>query len=310
MDEAIGHTPLIELSRLCAGLDGAILAKCEFISPSGSKKDRIARQMIDDVEAQGLLEPGQTVVEVTSGNTGCGLAIICAVRGYRFVSVISAANTIERARMMRILGAEVVVVPQAPDSLSGKISGQDLALCEQEADRIVRDRGAVRVDQFHWESNSRAHYEGTGREIWEQTGGNVDAFVEFVGTGGTFAGVAAFLKDRNPEIRCYIVEPASASYFGCGEYLGPHQIAGGGYARGLCLIDHSLVEGYIPIDDETAFVTARQLATKEGLVVGTSSGANVAAAVKLLEGRERGSRIAVVLADTGLKYFSTPLFAD
>jgi cysteine synthase A len=307
-DQAIGHTPLIELRRLCAGLDGMILAKCEFMNPGGSKKDRIARQMIDDAEARGLLTPGATVVEVTSGNTGCGLAIVCAVRGYRFVCVMSRAASIERVRMMRVLGAEVVLVDQAPDSPPGQVSRRDLELVEQAAERFVHEHDAVRVDQFHWESNRRAHYLGTGREILEQTDGQVDAFVEFVGTGGTFAGISTALKERNPAVRCYIVEPASASYFGCHEYLGPHRIAGGGYARDLDLIDHSLVEDYVAIDDETAIDMARQLAAREGLCVGTSSGANVAAAVKLLTGRERGSRIVVVLTDTGLKYLSTPLF--
>ena len=307
-DEAIGHTPLIELRRACAGLDGLILAKCEFMNPGGSKKDRIARQMIDDAEEQGLLRKGAAVVEVTSGNTGCGLAIVCAVRGYRFVSVMSKANTIERVRMMRILGAEVVLVDQAPGSPPGQVSPQDLVLVEQAAQRYVEEHNAVRVDQFHWESNKRAHYHGTGREIWEQSDGQIDAFVEFVGTGGTFAGISAFLKEQNPDIRCYVVEPSSAPYFGCHEYLGPHRIAGGGYARDLDLIDHSLVEDYIKISDEEAVSAARRLAREEGLFCGTSSGANVAAAMSLLRSRERGSRIVVVLTDTGLKYLSTPLF--
>ncbi|MHC4698838.1 MAG: PLP-dependent cysteine synthase family protein [Planctomycetota bacterium] len=184
----------------------------------------------------------------------------------------------------------------------------ELELVERAAEEYVEKHGAVRVDQFHWESNMRAHYSGTGREIWEQTDGQVDAFVEFVGTGGTFAGVSAALKEHNPDIRCYIVEPASASYFGCHEYLAPHVIAGGGYARELDLIDHSMVEDYVSIDDKTAVSMARMLAAREGLFVGTSSGANTAAAMQLLQDKERGSRIVVVLTDTGLKYLSTPLF--
>ncbi len=307
-DEAIGHTPLIELQRLCADLDGTILAKCEFMNPGGSKKDRIAKHMLDAAQARGHLSPGATVVEVTSGNTGCGLAIVCAVRGYKFVSVMSKANTIERIRMMRILGAEVVLVDQAPDSPLGKVSPKDLDLVEEAAVEYVKEHDAVRVDQFHSEANKMAHYVGTGREMWEQADGGIDAFVEFVGTGGTFAGVSEAFKERNPEIRCYIVEPTSASHFGCREYLGPHRIAGGGYARDLDLIDHSLVEDYVSMDDDTAMRMARELAAREGLFVGTSSGANVAAAVQLLKGAERGSRIAVVLTDTGLKYLSTPLF--
>ena len=307
-DQAIGHTPLIDLRRITADLDGTILAKCEFMNPGGSKKDRIAKQMIDDAETQGLLSQGRTVVEATSGNTGCGLAIVCAVRGYKFVSVMSTANTIERVRMMRILGAEVLLVDQAPGSPPGQVSPKDLEIVEQAADEYAKTHGAVRLDQFHWESNKRAHYLGTGREIWEQADGGIDAFVEFVGTGGTFAGVAQAFHERNPDIRCYIVEPSSASYFGCHEYVGPHRIAGGGYARDLDLIDHTQVQDYISIDDESAVHMARRLAAEEGLFVGTSSGANVAAAVKLLRERERGSRIAAVLTDTGLKYLSTPLF--
>ncbi len=309
-DEAIGHTPLIDLQRLCADLEGSVLAKCEFLNPGGSKKDRIAKQMIDDAESQGILKPGQAVVEVTSGNTGCGLAIVCAVRGYPFIAVISRGMSAERIRMMEVLGAEVLLVDQAPDSPAGQVSPQDLVEVEKAAETYVATHDAVRVDQFHWESNKRAHYEGTGREILEQTDGEVDAFVEFVGTGGTFAGVCEALKEANPKIRCYIVEPASASFFGCREYLGPHRIAGGGYARDLDLINHDLVEDYVSIDDKTAMSMARRLAAREGLFVGTSSGANVAAAIQLLEGRERGSRIAVVLTDTGLKYLSTPLFSE
>lgn len=311
VDEAIGHTPLVDLQRLCADVDGSIIAKCEYLNPGGSKKDRIAKQMIDDAESRGLLTPGiagQTVVEVTSGNTGCGLAIVCAVRGYKFVSVMSAANSMERIKMMKVLGAEVLLVDQAPDSPPGQVSPKDLDLVVEVADDYVAKHNAVRFDQFHWESNKRAHYLGTGREIWEQSDGQIDAFVEFVGTGGTFAGVSEALKEQNPDIRCYVVEPASASFFGCHEYLGPHKIAGGGYARELDLIDHSLVEKYISIDDETATLMARRLASKEGLFVGTSSGANAAAAMQLLQEKERGSRIVIVLTDTGLKYLSTPLF--
>ena len=161
VDEAIGNTPLIDLRRLCADVEGTIFAKCEFLNPGGSKKDRIAKQMIDDAEAAGLLAPGKTVVEVTSGNTGCGLAIVCAVRGYRFVSVMSKANTIERIRMMKVLGAEILLVDQAPDSPPGQVSPKDLDLVEVAADAYVKKHGAVRVDQFHWESNKRAHYAGT-----------------------------------------------------------------------------------------------------------------------------------------------------
>src|SRR5512135_1683147 len=196
--EAIGDTPLVELSRLARGLDGRILAKLEYLNPGFSKKDRIARQIIEDAEASGALQPGQTVVELTSGNTGTGLAIVCAVKGYPFVAVMSKGNSQERARMMAALGAEVVLVDQLPGSQPGQVSGGDLALVEEAAQRLTLERGAFRADQFHHPGNFRAHYLGTGAEILRQAGGPVDGFCDFAGTGGTFAGCAARLKEADP----------------------------------------------------------------------------------------------------------------
>src|SRR5512134_2105618 len=187
---AIGNTPLVELSRITRGVEGRILAKLEYLNPGFSKKDRIARQMIEEAEASGELRPGQTVVELTSGNTGTGLAIVCGVKGYRFVAVMSRGNSLERARMMRALGAEVVLVEQAPGSVPGQVSGADLALVENETQGIVEARGAFRADQFRLAGNMRAHYLQTGPEILRQTGGRFEAFCDFVGTGGSFAGCA------------------------------------------------------------------------------------------------------------------------
>jgi cysteine synthase len=205
--DAIGGTPLVELSRVTAGLDGRVLAKLDYLNPGGSKKDRIALRMIEDAERSGALRAGQTVVELTSGNTGTGLAIVCAVKGYPFVAVMSAGNSAERHQMMRALGAEVVLVEQQEGSLDGHVSGDDLALVEAEAQRIATDRGAFRADQFRLAGNPDAHADGTGAELWAQSGGRIDAFCEFVGSGGTFTGVARHLKAKQPGVACYVVEP-------------------------------------------------------------------------------------------------------
>ena len=209
---AIGGTPLVRLDRLTAqaGVDGAILAKLEYLNPGFSKKDRAALGIIEEAEKSGAIKPGQTVVELTSGNMGTGLAIICAVRGYPFVAVMSKGNSEERARMMTALGAEVILVDQLPGSVPGQVSGGDLALVEQAARAVVAERDAYRADQFHRDGNWLAHYHGTGPEIWDASHGAVDAFVDFIGSGGTYAGVARALKERNPLIKCFIVEPEGA----------------------------------------------------------------------------------------------------
>ncbi|MBK8024232.1 MAG: cysteine synthase family protein [Chloroflexi bacterium] len=308
--EAIGQTPLVELSRITRGVEGRILAKLEYLNPGFSKKDRIARQMIEEAEADGRLRPGQTVVELTSGNTGTGLAIVCAVKGYPFVAVMSKGNSMERARMMAALGAEVVLVPQAPESQPGQVSGIDLALVEQAAQQLVAERSAFRADQFHLEANTRAHLLGTGPEILQQSGGQIDAFCDFAGTGGSFAGCAAAFKAHNPAIRCFLVEPAGAAVLAGQAVTHPnHRIQGGGYAMDLPLLDPAHVDGYLQIDDTEAVEVARRLAREEGIFAGFSSGANVAAALHLLGGPLAGKTIAVLLCDSGLKYLSTDLWA-
>lgn len=303
---AIGSTPLIELSRFTRGLGGRLLVKLEYLNPGGSKKDRIARQIIEDAEADGSLKPRQPVVEMTSGNTGTGLAIVCAVKGYPFIAVMSRGNSQERVRMMQALGAEVVLVDQLPGSTHGQVSGDDLELVNQETARIEKERGAFRADQFHHYGNFRAHYLHTAREILEQTEGKIDAFCDFVGSGGTFAGCAAAFKEHDPKIQCFVVEP-----FGCAVLAGKvaaqpnHRIQGGGYSMPqLPLIETEHIDGYLRVTDKDAMAAARSLAKLEGIFGGFSSGANVAAAKQILAGRT----VVTTINDSGMKYLSTELW--
>ena len=308
--DAIGDTPLVELGRLTKGMDGRILAKLEYLNPGFSKKDRIALQMIEEAEAQGHLGPGQTVVELTSGNTGTGLAIVCAVKGYPFVAVMSTGNSTERARMMSALGAEVILVNQLPGSIPGQVSGGDLELVEQEAQRIARERSAFRADQFHLPGNWRAHYLHTGPEILRQTGGSFHAFCDFAGTAGSFAGCAAAFKEYDSAIQCFVVEVAGAAVLAGEASTRPnHRIQGGGYSMPtLPLLATQNIDGYIQVTEEEAIHTTRQLAKEEGLFAGFSSGINVAAALQLLADNYRRKTVVVLLSDSGLKYLSTDLW--
>lgn len=307
---AIGSTPLVELTRITRGLEGRLLAKLEFLNPGFSKKDRIALQMIEEAEANGELKPGQTVVELTSGNTGTGLSIVCAVKGYPFAAVMSKGNSTERARMMRALGAEVILVDQLPGSKPGQVSGGDLALVEEAAQRIVKERNAFRADQFHLASSSRAHYLHTAPEILQQAGTRIDAFCDFAGTGGSFGGCAAAFKEHDPAIQCYVVEPADAAILAGKSVTNPnHRIQGGGYSMPeLTLVDRKHIDGYLQVTDEEAVEVTRRLAREEGIFAGFSSGTNVAAAMQLLKTTCRGKTIAVLLSDSGLKYLSTDLW--
>ncbi|MFD0673042.1 PLP-dependent cysteine synthase family protein [Cohnella sp. GCM10027633] len=308
-DQAIGNTPMVRLSRLTEGLDGEIYAKLEYLNPGFSKKDRIALRIIEEAEKDGSLKPGQTVVELTSGNTGTGLAIVCAVRGYKFVAVMSKGNSSERARMMSALGAEVVLVDQPPGSVPGQVSGESIALAEAVTQRLVTELGAFRADQFERLGNVHAHEHYTAAEMWEQTEGNIDAFVDFLGSGGTFAGCAKALRRYNPAIRCYAIEPEAAPFLaGHPVTDGRHKVQGGGYGMPLPLLNRDDVTDFLTVTDEEAIAATRALARREGIFAGFSSGANLAAALKLLEGRERGSRIVLTINDSGLKYLSTDLF--
>ena len=308
----IGRTPVVELKRLAAGRRGALYAKVEFLNPGFSKKDRIARQIVDDALADGRLKTGGTVVELTSGNTGTGLAIVCAVRGLKFVAVMSAGNSVERRRMMEALGARVEIVPQAPGSRPGRVSGGDLALVEKRAQELTSEIGAFRADQFGNPSNVRAHEEGTAREIWEDLGTRVNSFCDFAGSGGTFVGVARALKRLNPSLRCYVVEPAGAPVLAGKPATDPgHRIQGGGYAMPLPLWAEGLADGFLTVTDDEAVRGARELARTEGLFAGFSSGANVAAALKLIDAAQDSpepARVVFLVNDSGLKYLSTDLW--
>ena len=309
--DAIGQTPLIELCRITAKIDGRILVKLEYLNPGFSKKDRAALRIIEEAEESGELQSGQTVLELTSGNMGTGLAIVCAVKGYPFIAVLSKGNSPERARMMRALGAEVVLVDQRPGSKIGEVSGDDLKLVDEAAVRLTRERNAFRADQFRHKGNMRAHYYGTAPEIWEQSDGSLTAFCDFAGSGGTFAGCAKFFKEKNPGIQCYVVEPDGAAALGGEEVITPeHPIQGGGYSMSkLVQLEGITADGYLSVSTQDAIDCTRRLAKEEGIFAGYSSGANLAAALQLLGGSLPAATVAIIACDSGLKYLSTDLWS-
>jgi cysteine synthase A len=310
--DVIGNTPMVELARAVAsrGVRGRLLAKLESFHPGSSKKDRIALEMIQEARADGSLRPRQTVIELTSGNTGTGLAIVCRALGHPFVAVISRGNSVERVRQMTALGAEVVLVDQAPDSVPGQVSGADLALVEECTRHLVARRDAFRADQFSSQANALAHERHTGPEIWEQSEGTVDVFLDLVGTCGSFSGVTRALRRRNPDLRAYLVEPMGAAVLAGQPVTNPrHKLQGAGYSRtDLPLFDPSLVTDYLQVCDDEAIAATRFLAAEEGIFAGFSTGAHLASAWKLLEGREAGATIAFLVCDSGLKYLSTDLY--
>ena len=298
--EAIGGTPLVELSRAADRLrvEGRILAKLDCLLPGLSKKDRAARAIVEAARASGDLAEGQTVVELTSGNMGIGLAIVCGALGHPFVAVMSEGNSPERARMMRALGAEVVLAPQADGSRPGRVSGDDLALVEAEARRIARTRGAFLADQFVRAANPAAHETGTAPEIWSQSNGEVTAFCDFVGSGGTLGGAARFFAPKG--VACYAVEPDSPD----------HPIQGGGYMMDpLRHLDGAELAGRLTVSGAEAVEHARLMARCEGILGGYSAGAGLAAAAALLRGPQKGGAVAFVVCDSGLKYMSGELWA-
>jgi cysteine synthase A len=314
--ECIGNTPLVETSRLCAkyGVEGRIFVKLEMMNPGASKKDRIALYMIEEAERKGLLKPGQTVVEETSGNTGNGLALVCAIKGYPFVAVMSKGNSRERMQMMKGLGADLLLVDQLPASRRGSVTGADLKKVEEAAVEFAEKNGAFLANQFYNTDNSTAHEKGTAGEIWRQTDGDIDYFVDFVGTGGTYAGIAKGLKmygkNNGKNIKCFVVEPEKAGVYGghTPDDNPGHVIQGGGYAVKRELVDEADVDGSVLVTDEECTQTTRDLAAAEGIFGGYSTGANVCAAVKLLRGEARGKKIVCLANDTGLKYLSTSLY--
>ena len=308
--DAMGQSPLVALDRLVAaqGLEGRILCKLDYLLPGLSKKDRAAKATIEAARASGQLHPGQTVVELTSGNMGTGLAIVCGVMGHPFVAVMSAGNSPERARMMRALGAEVVLVPQAAGGVDGQVSGADLARVEAEAQRITTVRHAFRADQFGHPANPAAHRDGTATELWDQSAGTITAFCDFVGSGGTLGGVAQALAPRG--VRCYAIEPTGAEALAGGDVARPdHPIQGGGYAMSILKhLQDAPLHGFLRVTGEEARHATRVLARTEGIFAGYSTGANLAGALHLLNGPERGGTIAIIACDSGLKYLSTELW--
>lgn len=310
--DVIGNTPLVDLSRIVAhlGLEGRILAKLDNLLPGYSKKDRAARHIIEAARADGRLKPGQPVVELTSGNMGTGLAIVCGVLGHPFTAVMSAGNSTERARMMRGLGAKVVIVPQATGGIPGQVTAADLKQVDNEVQRITDQTGAFRADQFEDPGNPASHEKGTGPEIWNQAGGIVTAFCDFAGSGGTLAGVAHALGPKG--VRCYAVEPKGAEVIAGQTVSDPkHPIQGGGYAMAqLTHLKMACIAGTLAITGSQARDAARMLAQIEGVFGGYSAGANLAAAIALLRGPEHGGTVAMIVCDSGLKYLSTDLWED
>ena len=307
--ETIGNTPLIKLEKLGQGLPGNVLVKAEFLNPTGSFKDRIALKMIEDAEAQGKLTPGGIVLEVTSGNTGAGLALVCALKGYRFIAVMSEGNSMERRQMIRAYGGELELVPQCPHSIPGQVTGEDLELVEKRAAQLVEELGAFWANQFDNPSTIAAHHLTTAKEIIQQTGGKVDIFLDVVGTASGFVGTARGLKEYNPQIRCLVIEPEVAPFLAGKPVISKnHKLQGSSYAFAPGNWDASLCDGYLTVTDQEAIEMTRKLARAEGMMTGYTSGANVAAALKLASDCEPGTNIVTLLCDTGLKYLSTDLY--
>lgn len=281
------------------GIETPIMAKVEMLNPGGSVKDRVALSMIEDAEQSGKLKPGATVIEPTSGNTGIGLAMICAVKGYHLILTMPETMSIERRKLVAAYGAEVRLTP-ASGSMAAAVS---------EAERLHREiKGSVILGQFNNPANPRCHYLATGVEILKQTGGNIDLFIACVGTGGTVSGVGRRLKEHNPDIKVLAVEPASSPLLSKG-VAGPHAIQGIGANFVPATYDATVVDGVITVTDDEAIQAARLMASTEGLLVGISSGAAVAAAVKTaMNSNNKGKRIVTLLPDTGERYLSTQLF--
>ena len=302
-DQLIGRTPLLELTNIEKkyGLKARILAKVEYFNPAGSVKDRVAKMMIDDAEAAGVLTPDSTIIEPTSGNTGIGLASIAAARGYRIIIVMPDTMSVERRQLMKAYGAELVLTPGA-QGMKGAI-----AKAEELAKEI---KGSFIPSQFTNPSNPKAHLTTTGPEIYEDTDGNVDFFVAGVGTGGTVTGVGQFLKSKKPDVKVVAVEPASSPVLSQG-HGGPHKIQGIGAGFVPQVLDTGIYDEIIPIENEAAFATGKEVGRTEGILVGISSGAALNAAIQVAQRPENaGKTIVVLLPDTGDRYLSSPMFAD
>ena len=302
-DQLIGHTPLLELTHIekTHNLKAKLVAKLEYFNPAGSVKDRIAKAMIDDAEAKGILKPGSVIIEPTSGNAGIGLASVAAARGYRIIIVMPETMSVERRQIMKAYGAELVLTEGAK-GMKGAIA---------KADELAQEiPGAFVAGQFVNPANPKAHYETTGPEIWADTDGRVDFFVAGVGTGGTITGTGKFLKEKNPAVQVVAVEPKSSAVLSTG-VAGSHKIQGIGAGFVPDVLDTGIYDEIIAVDSDDAFAVGKEIGQREGVLVGISSGAAVWAAIEVAKRPENaGKTVVVLLPDTGDRYLSTPLFAD
>ena len=302
-DQLIGKTPLLELTHIekAHDLKAKIVAKLEYFNPAGSVKDRIAKAMIDDAEAKGLLKAGSVIIEPTSGNTGIGLASVAAARGYRIIIVMPETMSVERRQLMKAYGAELVLTEGAK-GMKGAIA---------KADELAKEiPNSFVAGQFVNPANPKAHYENTGPEIWADTDGTVDFFVAGVGTGGTITGTGKFLKEKNPAVKVVAVEPKTSAVLSTG-IAGSHKIQGIGAGFVPDVLDTKIYDEIIPVDNDDAFAVGKEMGHREGVLVGISSGAALWAAIELAKRPENaGKTIVVLLPDTGDRYLSTPLFAD
>jgi len=302
-DQLIGHTPLLELTHIEKEekLEARILAKLEYFNPAGSVKDRIAKGIIDDAEQSGTLQPGGTIIEPTSGNTGIGLAAVAAARGYKLIIVMPDTMSVERRQLIKAYGAELVL-SEGAKGMKGAI--------EKANELAAQIPGSIIAGQFTNPANPKTHFATTGPEIYEDTDGDVDIFVAGVGTGGTVTGVGEYLKSKKPEVKVVAVEPASSAVLSTGK-AGPHKIQGIGAGFVPEVLNTRIYDEIIPVTNEDAFATGRLVGHKEGVLVGISSGAAVWAALELAKRPEnKGKTIVVLLPDTGDRYLSTPLFAE
>lgn len=302
LTELIGQTPLLELNKFSKshGIETPIIAKVEFFNPGGSVKDRIALAMIEDAEKKGLLKPGATIIEPTSGNTGVGLALVAAVKGYKLVLTMPETMSIERRNLVKAYGAEVKLTSGAA-GMAGAIKAAE----------ELRDAtpGSIILQQFENPANPQKHYDTTGVEVWEQTGGDIDIFVAGVGTGGTVSGIGKRLKEKNPNIKIVAVEPKSSAVLN-GQPSGPHKIQGIGAGFIPKTYNGDVVDEIFDVENDDAIRIGRQLAREEGLLVGISSGAAAFAAIEIAKRPEnKGKKIVALLPDTGERYLSTVLYA-
>ena len=302
-DQLIGHTPLLELTHIEKnnGLEAKVLAKLEYLNPAGSVKDRIAKAMLDDAEAKGLLKPDSVIIEPTSGNTGIGLASVAAARGYRIIIVMPETMSVERRQLMKADGAELVLTEGAK-GMKGAIA---------KADELAKELpNSFIPGQFVNPANPAAHKATTGPEIWEDTDGKVDIFVAGVGTGGTITGVGEYLKSQNPNVKVVAVEPASSPVLSKGT-AGAHKIQGIGAGFVPDVLDTKVYDEIIPVANEDAFAAGKEVGRSEGVLVGISAGAALWAAIELAKRPEnKGKTIVALLPDTGDRYLSTPLFEE